>query len=323
MNTTTLGHSDLQVNVIGLGCMGMSAFFGPTDRDESLKALARALELGVNFFDTSISYGTFDGENEQLIKEGLIDKGYRSQMIIGTKFGYSTAEDTGIDASPENVRRCCEASLRNLGIDTIDLYYLHGMDANVPVEETFGAMAELVQAGKVRHLGLSNHRADDIRKAHAVHPLSAFQFEYSLFRRNVEDEVLAVCRELGISFVAYSPLGRGFLTGKLTRFEQLTEGDFRREVIARYVYDDFYDRVDHIVETLNAIASEKQATPAQIALAWVHAQGDDIISIPGTKRRSYLEENVHSAAIQLTNSDLERLSEMPAWMDRSKFEQQA
>ncbi len=320
MKATALGHSELQVKVIGLGCMGMSAFFGPTDREESLKALPMAIDLGVNFFDTSVSYGHFDGENEQLIKEGLIDKGYRNKMIIGTKFGYSTRENMPLDASPENVRRSCDESLKNLGIDTIDLYYLHGKDNNVPIEETYGAMSALVDVGKVRHLGISNHRAEDIRKAHAVHPLSACQFEYSLFRRDVEAEILPTCRELGISFVAYSPLGRGFLTGKLTRFEQLTDDDFRKNIISQYVYDDFYDRVDRIVNTLIQIAQEKNASAAQVALAWVHAQGDDLITIPGTKRRTYLKENVDADKIDLTSDDLKRLSDMPAWMDKSKLQ---
>ena len=318
MNNITLGHSDVQVNPMGLGCMGMSAFFGPTDRDESLKALHRAVELGVNFFDTSISYGTFDGENEQLIREGLVGTGFRDQIFIGTKFGYSTT-DKPIDASPENVRRSCEVSLKSLGTEVIDLYYLHGKDPEVPIEDTFGAMVDLVNAGKVRYLGISNHRQDDIRAAHAVYPLSACQFEYSIFRRDVEDGILATCRDLGISFVAYSPLGRGFLTGKLTRFEQLTDDDWRKTVLSQWVYDDFDKRVDRIVAALTEMAEAKNATPAQVALAWVHAQGQDILTIAGTKRRSYLEENVGASNIRLSEDELARLGNMPAWMDREKF----
>lgn len=320
MRTTALGKTDVEVNVIGLGCMGMSAFFGPTDREESLKALHRAIELGVNFFDTSISYGTFDGENEQLIREGLIEKGYRDKMIIGTKVAYGTTEEAGVDASPETVKRRCDESLQHLGIDTIDIYYLHGRDPKTPVEDTFGAMADLVKAGKVRYLGISNHFEEDIRKAHAVHPLTACQIEYSMFRRDPGETVLPACRELGISLVAYSPLGRGFLTGKLTRFEQLTEDDFRRQVISTLVYDDFNERVDNIVETLSEIAEAHNASIPQIAIAWVHAQGDDIISIPGTKRRSYLEDNLGAYDVELTEDDLERLSDLPSWLDRAKLE---
>jgi aryl-alcohol dehydrogenase-like predicted oxidoreductase len=296
----------------------MSAFFGPTDRDESLKALHRAVELGVNFFDTSISYGNFDGENEQLIREGLIEAGFRDQIFIGTKFGYSTS-DKPIDASPENVRRSCEVSLKSLGTEVIDLYYLHGKDAEVPIEDTFGAMADLVTAGKVRYLGISNHRQDDIRAAHSIYPLSACQFEYSIFRRDVEESILATCRDLGISFVAYSPLGRGFLTGKLTRFEQLSDDDWRKTTLSQWVYDDFDERVDRIVATLTDIAAGKNATLAQVALAWVHAQGSDILTIAGTKRRRYLEENVGASDIQLSEDELTRLSNLPTWMDKEKM----
>ncbi len=317
MQKITLGHSDLTVNPIGLGCMGMSAFFGPTDRDESIKALRRAVELGVDFFDTSISYGNFEGENEKLLKEGLIDAGFKDQIVIGTKFGYSTT-DIPIDASPDNVRRSCESSLRSLGTDVIDLYYLHGKDPKVPIEDTYGAMSELVSAGKVRYLGISNHRQDDIRAANAIHPLSACQFEYSIFRRDVEDAILSTCRELGISFVAYSPLGRGFLTGKLTRFDQLTDDDWRKSVLAEWVYDDFYERVDRIISVLTEIAANKNATPAQVALAWVHAQGDDILTIAGTKRRSYLEENLGAANVYLSDDEIELLRDMPDWMDKEK-----
>lgn len=318
MDKITLGHSNVQVYPIGLGCMGMSAFFGPTDREESLKTLHRAVELGINFFDTSISYGNFDGENEQLIREGLIEAGLREKVFIGTKFGYSTTGKP-LDASSENVRHSCEISLKSLGVEVIDLYYLHGKDPNVPIEDTFGAMADLVQAGKVRYLGISNHRQDDIRAAHAVHPLSACQFEYSIFRRDVEDGILETCQELGISFVAYSPLGRGFLTGKLTRFEQLTDDDWRKSVLSQWVYDDFNERVDQIVGALTEIAEAKNATLAQVALAWVHAQGDNILTIAGTKRRSYLEENIGASTVQLTEDDLDRLRDMPAWMDREKL----
>lgn len=318
MKTITLGHSDAKVSKLGLGCMGMSAFFGPTDREESLKALHRAVELGITFFDTSVSYGTYDGENEELIKEGLIDQGYRDKVFIGTKFGYSTQAGVGMSASPESARRRCDESLQRLGVDTIDLFYLHGKDPNVPIEETYGALSDLVKAGKIRYLGISNHPEEDVRRAHAVHPLSACQYEYSIWRREFEDNILSACRELGITYVAYSPLGRGFLTDKLKRFEDLTEDDWRRTTLKRVTYDDINERIDRVQGVLESLAQQKNATPAQISLAWVLAQGDDILPIPGTKRRSYLEENVRALDIELTADDLAQLDDMPEWRDPTK-----
>ena len=319
MRTVELGRTGEQVSRLGLGCMGMSAFFGPTNREESLKALHMAVELGVTFFDTSVSYGTYDGENEDLLKEGLIDAGYRDKVFIGTKFGYSTVDGAGIDGSPENALKVCEGSLKRLGVEALDLFYLHGKDSDVPIEDTYGALADLVKDGKVRYLGISNHRADDIRKAHAVHPLSACQWEYSLWRRDIEAEVLPTCRELGISLVGYSPLGRGFLSDKLKRFEELTEDDWRRNSLQPLTFDDINDRIDQIQTTLKSLADEKDATSAQIALAWVLMQGDDIIPIPGTKRRSYLKENIDALQIELNKDDLARLEDMPAWLDYGKF----
>lgn len=308
MRSTTLGNTDIQVNVIGLGCMGMSAFYGPTDESESIKTIHRALELGVNFLDTSISYGINNGDNERLIKKAIVDAGKRDQVLLCTKFGFSLADgDPDIDGSPENCFRRCDESLQALGVDVIDLYYAHRVDPNVPVEETVGAMAELVAQGKVRAIGLSATTADNIRRAHAVHPISALQSEYNLWRRDIEGDILDTCHELGVSLVAYSPLGRGFLTGKLTAFEQLTADDWRRTSLRQYMPDDINERIQHNADVITKLADEKACTPAQLALAWVHAQGDDVITIAGTKRRSYLEENIASQHITFSDEELETL----------------
>lgn len=305
MKTTTLGQTDIAVNVIGLGCMGMSAFYGPTDETESIKTIHRALELGVNFFDTSISYGIQNSDNERLLKKALVDSGKRDQAIICTKFGFSLdADDPGLDGSPENCFRRCDESLLALGVDAIDLYYIHRVDPNVPIEDTFGAMSELIKQGKVRAIGLSATTAENIKRAHAVHPVSALQSEYNLWRRDVEGDILDTCRQLSVSLVSYSPLGRGFLTGKLTAFDQLTEDDWRRTSMRPQLVDDIDNRIQHNAQIITQIAADKGCTPAQLALAWVHAQGDDIITIAGTKRRTYLEENIASQHIQLTDDDL-------------------
>jgi len=309
MKTTTLGHTDISANVIGLGCMGMSAFYGPTDEAESIKTIHRALELGVNFFDTSISYGIQNGDNERLLKKALVDAGKRDQAIICTKFGFSLSDDDpDLDGSPENCFRRCDESLQALGVDVIDLYYIHRVDPNVPVEETVGAMVELVQQGKIRAIGLSATTAENVRRASTVHPISALQSEYNLWRRDVEGDILDTCRELGVSLVAYSPLGRGFLTGKITAFEQLTDDDWRRTSMHQFMVDDINDRIQHNAQVITALATAKNCTPAQIALAWVHAQGDDIITIAGTKRRAYLEENIASQHIVLTSDELQQLN---------------
>ena len=306
MQKTTLGNSDLDVSVIGLGCMGMSEFYGPHDEAESIKVIHRALELGVNFFDTADMYGV--GHNEKLLKKAFVDAGKRDQAIIATKFGIGRTEEggwTGVHGSPEYVKKSCEASLQRLGIDHIDLYYQHRVDPRVPIEETVGAMAELVKEGKVRYIGLSEANADQIQQASAVHPITALQTEYSLWERHIEETVLPVCRELGISFVAYSPLGRGMLTGAIKEMSELDKRDYRHNV--GWYQDGNFDHNMNIVMALQEIAEEKDATLAQLALAWVNAQGDDVVSIPGTKRIKYLEENVKGAEITLSADDLARI----------------
>jgi aryl-alcohol dehydrogenase-like predicted oxidoreductase len=295
----------LEVSELGLGCMGMSEFYGPTDEQESLATIARARELGVTFLDTADAYGI--GKNEELVGKAV--RGRRQEFVIATKFGFvrdpGNAQSRGIDGRPEYVRAACDRSLTRLGIETIDLYYQHRVDPSVPIEETVGAMAELVRAGKVRYLGLSEAGPATIRRAHAVHPITALQSEYSLWSRDPEDELLATCKELDIGFVAYSPLGRGFLTGQIKRFEDLAPDDFRRNS-PRFQGENF-DRNLALVEQVGALARERKVTPAQLALAWVLARADHIVPIPGTKRRDRLEENVAATRIELSPADLAAL----------------
>ena len=313
MNKRTLG--DLDVSELGLGCMGMSAFYGETDEQESIATIQRALELGIDFIDTAQIYGPLT--NEELVGRAI--KGKREEYVIATKMqrnldgvvpgDISTLGE--IDGSAENVRKTIDGSLERLGVEQIDLYYLHRVDPKVEIEETVGAMAELVEAGKVRHLGLSEAAPETIRRAHAVHPITALQTEYSVFARQPEEEILPACRELGIGFVAYSPLGRGFLSGRFASPDELAEDDFRRSQ-PRFQGENLEANM-RIVAKLREIAEEKEVTPAQLALAWVLAQGDDIVPIPGTKRRKYLEENAAAADVELTDEDLARIDrELPA-----------
>jgi aryl-alcohol dehydrogenase-like predicted oxidoreductase len=307
VQTVTLGTQGLAVSRQGLGCMGMSEFYGPRDDTESIATIHRALELGVTFLDTSDIYGPHT--NEQLVGRAISDR--RDEVVLATKFGIlRDPEDPasrGINGRPEYVRQACEASLRRLGVDHIDLYYQHRVDPDTPIEETVGAMGELVAAGKVRFLGLSEAAPETIRRAHVTHPISALQSEYSIWAREVEAEILPTLRELGIGFVPYSPLGRGFLTGKLRSLDQLAADDFRRNQ-PRLQGDNLEANIA-IVERIDALAAEKDVTPAQIALAWVHAQGSYIVPIPGTKRRSYLEENVAALEVELSDEDLTALDE--------------
>jgi aryl-alcohol dehydrogenase-like predicted oxidoreductase len=309
MNVRQLGRGGPAVSVLGLGCMGMSEFYGEHDDAESTATIHRALDLGINFFDTADAYGPFT--NERLVGRAVRDR--RSDVVLATKFGNVRGEDgswLGIKGSPEYVRRACDASLQRLGIDTIDVYYQHRVDTTVPIE-TVGAMAELKKAGKIRFLGLSEASEATIRRAHAVHPITALQTEYSLWSREPEERLLDVCRELGIGFVAYSPLGRGFLTGRYKRPDDLAANDWRRNN-PRFQTDNFHKNLE-IVERVTRLAARKRCTAAQLALAWVIAQGDDVVPIPGSKRRERLEENAAAADIQLT---AEELSEIDALLPR-------
>jgi aryl-alcohol dehydrogenase-like predicted oxidoreductase len=303
-----LGTEGLVVSEQGLGCMGMSEFYGPTDEAESIATLHRALDLGIDFLDTSDMYGPY--KNEELIAQVLRSR--RDEIVIATKFGIQRdpTSETGrsINGRPEYVREACDGSLKRLGVECIDLYYQHRVDPKVPIEETVGAMSELVRLGKVLYLGLSEAAAETIRRAHAVYPITALQTEYSLWSRDPEDEILAAVRELGIGFVAYSPLGRGFLTGQIKNFDDLAEDDYRRYA-PRFQGENFSKNLE-LVARVTEMAREKGVTPGQLALAWVLAQGEDIVPIPGTKRRLYLEENAAASEIELTAEDLARLNEI-------------
>ena len=307
MRTRQLGRSGLTVSALGLGCMGMSEFYGRGDEAESIATIHRAIELGVTFLDTADVYGPF--KNEELVGRAI--RGKRDQLVIATKFGIlrdpNDPKARGVSGRPEYGRKACDASLKRLGIDHIDLYYQHRVDPNTPIEDTVGTLADLIKEGKIRHIGLSEASTKTIRRAAKVHPITALQTEYSLWSRDPEDEILATCRELGIGFVAYSPLGRGFLTGQIKRLEDFAEDDFRRN-ISRFQGENFQKNLDLVVK-VEEIAKQKNCTSSQLALAWVLAQGKDIVPIPGTKRRHYLEENLKALDVQLTPADLQRIEE--------------
>jgi len=307
MKKVELGNTGIKVSQLGLGCMGMSEFYGKTDEEESMKVLNISLDAGINFLDTADSYGA--GENEQLLSKIL--KTRRKDIFLCTKFGLVRGEDKswkGVCGKPEYVKQACEASLKRLGIDYIDLYYLHRVDPKTPIEDTVRAMAELVKEGKVKYIGLSEVSASDLRKAHAIHPITALQSEYSLWSLDVENEILQNCRELKISFVAYSPLGRGFLTGQIKKFEDLATDDLRRSY-PRFQPENF-DKNMELVHKLEEIAQKKGCTSSQLALAWVLAQGDDIIAIPGTKQVKYQQQNMEALNVKLTREEVEQIGNL-------------
>lgn len=304
MQTRNLGSKGPEVSAIGLGCMGMSDFYGAAEDARSVEVIHRALDLGINFFDTADMYGV--GRNEELVGRALRDR--RDRAVIATKFGNVRGDDgafLGVNGKPEYVKQACDASLRRLGVDVIDLYYQHRVDPQTPIEDTVGAMAELVREGKVRHLGLSEAAPDTVRRAHAVHPITALQTEYSLWSRDPEDELLALCAELGIAFVAYSPLGRGFLTGAIRSEEDLAPDDWRR-TNPRFQGENLQKNLE-LVTAVQEMAREKGCTPAQLALAWLLAQDDRVVPIPGTRRIERLEENAAAVELELTREDLDRL----------------
>lgn len=308
METKSLGNTKLKVSSIGLGCMGMSEFYGTADEKESIATLHRALELGINFFDTADMYGS--GKNEELLAKAF--KTQWNKIILATKFGVvrdpNDASIRGVNGTPEYVKKACDDSLKRLGINVIDLYYMHRLDKNVPIEETVGAMADLVKEGKVRYIGLSEVNAEILKRAHHVHPITALQSEYSLWTRQPEKELIPLCDELKISFVAYSPLGRGFLTNKINSPESLDPKDFRRQN-PRFTGENF-DINHHLVEELAKISQVKNCTNAQLALAWILNKNPKIIPIPGTKRRKYLEENIHATDIKLSKDEIEKIDKI-------------
>ncbi len=307
MKQVALGKTGLRVSAMGLGCMGMSDFYGPADEKDSIQVIQKSIDLGMNFIDTADMYGPF--KNEILVGKAV--KGQRNQAVLATKFGHQRNEDgkfLGVNGRPEYVKKCCDASLQRLGVETIDLYYQHRVDLTVPIEETVGAMGDLVRAGKVRYLGLSEAAAKTIERAHRTHPITALQSEYSLWTRDPEDEILKTVRELGIGFVAYSPLGRGFLTGRFKSPEDFAQDDYRRAT-PRFQGENFYKNLD-LVKHIEALAKKKNATSAQIALAWVRAQGEDIVPIFGVRSIARLEENIGAIQVVLTEAELKTLDQL-------------